>query len=454
MKKQHIEQPTKKQHTLYASIWRWHFYAGLIFSPILILLAITGAIYLFKPQIEEVMYKDLYQVSATDRAEKQSAEQLLQQIKKEYSDMDVLHFTPSLEPERTAQAKLMVEGEMTTLFVDPYRGEIVGSLTEDDRFMNQIVALHGELMIGTLGDRLVELAASWALILVVTGLYLWWPRQKKALFGTLLPRLGKGTNKRTRLRDLHAVPAFWLSFLIVILILTGLPWAGVVGEKINEVATYTNSGYPEEMWEQPQSTLPTKDVADNVAWAAEEMPVPESGDGKRIVSVDQVIEIAAKSDVEAGYSISLPQEDTGVYTVSVFPEQPERQATLHIDQYSGKVLADLRFSDYGTLAKIISIGIALHEGHYFGVINQVIALITCLGLIGIVATGIWMWWKRKPAGKFGAPPAKPLGRWKWGVLIILLIFGLILPLVGISLVVILLLDLVTRLIVRWKGKRA
>ncbi|WP_341849638.1 PepSY domain-containing protein [Thermoflavimicrobium dichotomicum] len=54
----------EKANPLYAAIWRWHFYAGLIFAPFLVMLAVTGGIYLFKPQIESWLYKDMYQVQA------------------------------------------------------------------------------------------------------------------------------------------------------------------------------------------------------------------------------------------------------------------------------------------------------------------------------------------------------------------------------------------------------
>ncbi|MFN5823618.1 MAG: PepSY domain-containing protein, partial [Sphingomonadales bacterium] len=36
----------------YRTIWRWHFYAGLFVLPLVMLLSVTGAAYLFKPQIE------------------------------------------------------------------------------------------------------------------------------------------------------------------------------------------------------------------------------------------------------------------------------------------------------------------------------------------------------------------------------------------------------------------
>ena len=41
---------------LYRAFWRWHFYAGLFVLPFLALLAVTGSIYLFKPEVERLVY--------------------------------------------------------------------------------------------------------------------------------------------------------------------------------------------------------------------------------------------------------------------------------------------------------------------------------------------------------------------------------------------------------------
>lgn len=43
--------------------------------------------------------------------------------------------------------------------------------------MDLIEKIHGELMAGTLGDRIVELAACWTIVLIVTGIYLWFPQK-------------------------------------------------------------------------------------------------------------------------------------------------------------------------------------------------------------------------------------------------------------------------------------
>ena len=43
---------------LYRTIWRWHFYAGLFVIPFILILSLTGAAYLFKPQIDRWEERD------------------------------------------------------------------------------------------------------------------------------------------------------------------------------------------------------------------------------------------------------------------------------------------------------------------------------------------------------------------------------------------------------------
>ena len=52
----------------YRILWRWHFYAGLFVMPFLMVLAITGAIYVFKPQIENFLYGDMLRVAASGQS--------------------------------------------------------------------------------------------------------------------------------------------------------------------------------------------------------------------------------------------------------------------------------------------------------------------------------------------------------------------------------------------------
>ena len=50
----------KVNRSLHYIFWRWHFYAGLFITPLLITLSLSGIGYLFREEVEDFIYKDLY----------------------------------------------------------------------------------------------------------------------------------------------------------------------------------------------------------------------------------------------------------------------------------------------------------------------------------------------------------------------------------------------------------
>jgi uncharacterized iron-regulated membrane protein len=217
--------------------------------------------------------------------------------------------------------------------------------------------IHGELMMGKIGDYLVELASCWALVLLLTGLFLWIPRNGFKISGTLIPRLWS-ENKRIFWRDLHAVPGFYGLLLIGFLVLTGLPWSGFWGE------TFANvwNRFPAEMWNDiPKSTILTgtlnQQSSQVVPWAVEKMPMPQSAAPEHhapvggtvpgtSVTLDSIIALAQARNAPPEYSVSLPEGETGVYTIAATPGDVTQEMTMHVNQYSGKVLADVRWKDF------------------------------------------------------------------------------------------------------------
>jgi uncharacterized iron-regulated membrane protein len=124
----------------------------------------------------------------------------------------------------------------------------------------------------------------------------------------------------------------------------------------------------------------------------------------------------------------------------LFADDPRNDATLHLDQYSGAVLADVRWADYGMVARAVESGVKLHEGKMFGLANQILMALVCLLILFSSVSGLVLWWKRRPAGRLGVPPLRhDLPRWKTaiGVMIVL---GMVFPLVGVSLLLMWALD--------------
>ncbi len=137
--------------------------------------------------------------------------------------------------------------------------------------------------------------------------------------------------------------------------------------------------YAYSFGEKPESISYTKDIAQNIPWATEKLPVPDSASSGHVpLTLDEVNHIASNEGVNKPYTLSLPADETGVYTISNL-HTPSELATLHVDQYSGAILSDVRFSDFSFGAKLVEGGIALHEGRLFGLANQIIGLIVCIG---------------------------------------------------------------------------
>ena len=76
----------------YNLAWRWHFYAGLFVAPFMVMLALTGMIYLFKPQLDSLMYSSVLNVPAGHHSV--PADDLLQRVKSAYPQGQVTQYLP------------------------------------------------------------------------------------------------------------------------------------------------------------------------------------------------------------------------------------------------------------------------------------------------------------------------------------------------------------------------
>lgn len=442
----------------YQRIWRWHFYAGLFVAPFLILLSLTGIIYLFKPQLDNLMYPELMKVTPTPQT--LSADELLTRAMAAMPDASLRKYLPPASPDASAQLIVMQQGQELTLFMDPASGDLLGTM--DNKWNLQAVAraLHADLLLGTTGDRLIELAAGWGLVLLISGLYLWWPRKGPGMGGILWPRM----HQRGRLwwRDLHAVVGFWGAGFLLLLLLSGMTWTGFWGDQFANVW----NRFPAAMWNQVPKSAPlarslNQAHEQTVPWAVENTPMPDSRmveeghdhgamdhgsthDGvvmaSRRIPLQQVVEIARERGVSPGFSITPPAGDSGVFTIALFADDPRNDATLHIDQYSGKVLADVRWQDYGPVARTVETGVMLHMGKLYGWPHQLAMLLICLMVLASAVSGLWIWWSRRPQGRLAAPPLPASLPPMRGAIILLILLGICFPLVGASMVAIWLLD--------------
>jgi uncharacterized iron-regulated membrane protein len=141
-------------------------------------------VYLFKPQLNSLLYSRLLNVSPATHTV--TYQQQLDAVEREYPNATILSIATPHVAERSTQFDLTTErGQNLSVFVNPYNGQVLGQRDNGKDPASIALMLHGSLMTAswlgseTWGDRLIEVVAAWSIVLVVTGMYLWRPRGRR-----------------------------------------------------------------------------------------------------------------------------------------------------------------------------------------------------------------------------------------------------------------------------------
>jgi uncharacterized iron-regulated membrane protein len=458
----------------YRTVWRWHFYAGLFCIPFVLWLSVTGTIFLFKPQIEHYLDRPYDHLSITHRTSaNQQVQAALAAVPGSVLDAYELPRTP------TSAVQILVDKgtQQFRVYVHPETSQVLHVMNEDMRLENVVFRLHGELLMGNFGSAIVELAASWAVIMIVTGLYLWWPRDARGPGGVLYPRLRQG--QRIFWRDIHAVTGIYVSFFALFLLFTGLPWAKSWGTYLKTWRRVTNGHAVHQDW----TTSTSEELAARAARTGsgmanmpgmqmDNMPGMNASEhashGNRAHymvggpdiyrPLDRMIAVVTPLQLANPILISPPINPGGDWTAKSETQDRPLRVNLVLDPKTGVILKRTDFHSRPWLDRVVGTGIAAHEGQLFGVANQLVALFTTVGLVTLSLSGMLMWWRRRPDGVLGAPiPLRPI-RFSGALIAFLVVFGIYLPFLGGSMILV---ALVERFVLRkiaatrhWLGLRA
>ena len=405
------------------------------------MLAMTGAVYLYGDEIEDILYADVLKVApATHQT---TATQQQAAVLSAFPGSRVVRLTLPEQPYRAAEWTILTgEGDTRTVMVDPADARIIGSLDTETRLMTVVSGLHGSLMLGSTGDLLVEFASCWTIVLLVTGMFLWWPRQQR-LAGYTYPRLAaKG---RRFWRDLHAVPSFWNLPVIAFLLLSGLPWSGFWGTRLAELGTLSpapdlfaptpNFSAPPKVDSDSTNTLQQHEHAQDLPWSIRHAPLPTRAGDADMTTIADLSQIAAERGIwRAGLRVIYPMHEDGVYTLSFVPDAAEDQRTVHVNPADGVILQDVAWENYSVLGKTVEFGVMTHLGRQFGEANRLTLLASCMLLVATVLFGLMTWWRRRPEGRLAAPPLPDTVPYRV-IVPVACVRGLLFPLAGVSMMV-------------------
>lgn len=405
---------TMDRISLYRAVWHWHFYAGLIVLPVLAWMAVTGSLYLYKPEIERWLYHDW--VIARSIAPPLPLAEMIERVERQTGGEVTQVTRPAGTDESWRMAFTDATGGERLAFVRPDVGLVLGT-TRGGGPMELVKHLHSLTVAGPAGNVLVEIVAGWAIVLVLTGLYLWWPRAgNRAL--SLAGKIGE----RRFWRNLHASVGLLAGGVILFLAITGMPWTAFWGANFHALVARGQIG-------RPQAPIAETVHDEHLPWSLRGQAQPHTS-GHGDVGPDRAVATAASRGLATPWILDLPSAPGRPYRLSAATERTDTIRILYVDPGGARVLQDVHFADFGIGARAFEWGIYTHQGGQYGEANRLFMLAGCLGLLLLAASAPVMWWKRR----FRAPPAPDDPRQLRGVATILLTVGLLFPLTGATMI--------------------
>lgn len=407
------------------------------------MLTLTGAIYLFDREIDGWWNRDIQWVAAGQSTLPLAEQEAI--VAHRFPDAQFRRVTLPRQPGEAAVWTVSGDGGPVDVYLDPYRGRITGTADPQWQPMTIVRDIHGNLMGGEIGSHVVELVACWALIMMATGIWLWWPRRWKWR-GVVVPR--SGVSGRRFWRDWHAIPSIFNALFVIGLVLSGLPWSAFwgpqfarLGEVVPFIAASPNFIAPPTVGTAPpadEHAMHRAPAADTkLPWTIQHSPVPV-GTGIGAVGIGHMEALLPLLDQPrwgGGVRIIYPRQSGDVFMISYVPDKAEGQRTIFVDPGTGRTIGNIGWADYSPTAKAVEWGVMTHMGRQYGLTNQIANLLVCLTLIGAVIAGLTLWWRRRPSGTLGAPRLTHGEHLPTGVAATMVLLGLLLPLAGATMLV-------------------
>ncbi len=362
-----------------------HLWLGIGAGLILFVVCLTGTIYAFRTEIEQMVDSEKYFVDVPEGAEPLPAETLMAQLEGEMQGGKVSSLSIPANPERSYTVSVAKEGERrgTNYLVNPYTGEVLGG-TEGaaSEFFMFMFRLHRWLLLDTaVGRPIVGVATIIFIFIILTGWVIWFPVRVKSWRQGL--KIKWNANWKRVNHDLHNALGFYASIFLLIMGLTGLFWSfewsrnawyaawGV--ENSRGGGPSREGGGPQGGSEQSTSRAITADplpIAELLALADRELPYKGN------------YRISLPGPGEAAVSIS--KNKTGFFAGPAGDQ-------LSLNAYSGQVLEKEVFAEKPFNERAARSVKALHVGDVFGTFSKIIYFIACLIGTSLPVTGTIIW---------------------------------------------------------------
>lgn len=452
----------------------------MICAPFIFVAALTGLVYAAAPTLEQVVYHDVLTAEApSEGSEPLPVSGLVATAQSVHPDLTLSGVRIGAEGEATRvlfKDSQLPASTVRAVIVDPFSGEVKADTTQYGSsaslpLRKWISDGHRSLWLGQPGRLYSELAASWLGVLAVGGIVLWWDRQRSSsrLRG-MLRTDGRG---RVRTMRRHGATGTLVIAGLLFLTITGLTWSSVAGTNIGTVRQALHWGTPtvNTQLATPGDTgatggdTETSDAAGDgggdcahhdhqaLTGASEDMST-----GGNTAGIDRVADTATQ-ELRTPLTLTPPAQAGEAWSAAEARVSYRLQNNaIAVDPATGEVTSRLDFASWPLAAQATAWLIQLHMGTLFGAPNQIILALLAIAIMAMVGWGYVMWWRRRPRGSWWAAPPRKAESYRPSaatmvLALILVAYGIVAPLFGITWVVFLVVGWLARVTRQWWGRR-
>ncbi|MTI41205.1 PepSY-associated TM helix domain-containing protein [Fulvivirga lutimaris] len=369
-----------------------HLTLGLLSGLVVLIVSITGCIYVFEEELKSWLYKDRITIEVPIQASKKPLTELfeiaqqaagndhpIQSVTVPTKANKTYEFRPEQIRDNTAYTHFGEIAYYHKFYLNPYTGDVVMDENTTLEFFYVVLRLHRNLLLNRkVGKMTVGVSVIIFVLLLISGLILWWPKNKKAAKQRYAFRWKTSTKWKRKNYDLHNILGFYSMIILFIIACTGLvfsyKWFG------DGVQWLVNGG-----------SLPPKS----------ERLYSDTTKVATLLPLDKILYSANQLNAEAkAFSINLPDKITDVVSVTVQNSEKRYKRERHLfDQHTGQLLNTASFDDKTTGEKLRAMNYDIHVGNILGLPGKILAFIASLISASLPITGFMICIGRKKMRK-------------------------------------------------------
>jgi uncharacterized iron-regulated membrane protein len=374
-----------------------HLIAGVTAGLVILVMSVTGVLLTYERQLIAWSDASYRSTPPASNASRLPVEELLRAVPRDHPDLAPTAITIG----SAADAPVVLAIQQRNLYVDAYSARVLGEGSQSvRRVMSRLRAWHRWLAIDGEGRPIARAITGWSsllfLFIVVSGIYLWFPRRWS--WQRVRPVVWfSGATGKARDFNWHNTIGVWSAIPLFIVVLSALPisfpWANAL--------VYRIAG------EAPPAARGRQGESGGREGGRREGGGGESSGGRSGGRHDDAIAVdglnAAWSVAEARVpvwrtiTLRLPQSDRAPLVFSIDRGdggQPQLRSTLTLDRDTREIVSHETFDTQGPGRRLRSISRFAHTGEVLGIPGQTIAGLASAGAVFLVWTGLALAYRR------------------------------------------------------------